>query len=87
LRAKLSYAPIGFDLLPKDFTISELRQLFELIAGRAINNSNFRKRVLALRILTPTGDVRSGQHRPAPLFRFDKKRYEQALSNGFIFEL
>ena len=48
LRAKLRYQPIGFELLPKKFTLSQLQRLYELVLERELDKRNFRKRVLAM---------------------------------------
>jgi len=87
LRAKIRYAPIGFNLLPPKFTLSDLRVLYEGILGRKLDPSNFRKRVLATGILKETGQAQRGQHRPAPYYRFNKEAYKEAVRDGFNFEI
>ncbi len=84
LIAKVQYAPIGLNLLPEKFTISELRRLYEVLLQRdgAIDISNFRKRLLATGLLVEVG-VRRGTGRPAPLYRFDRNRYEGLIKTGF----
>lgn len=87
LAGKVRYTPIGFDLLPRRFTMAELRKLYETLLGRSIDVSNFRKKILALDILVETGEVQTGSHRPAPLYRFNKARYEALVKNGISFEI
>lgn len=87
LRTKVRYAPIGFNLLPEVFTLSELRRLYEGLLGRKIDPSNFRKKMLTTGVVIETGDTRSGQHRPSPLFRFDPEAYEKSVREGFNFEV
>lgn len=88
LRAKLSYEPIGLNLLEADFLFSDLEKLYESILDRRIDRRNFRKRFLSFGILTETTLRHSGQKgRPGALFRFDKGRYEALKAKGFIFEI
>jgi 8-oxo-dGTP diphosphatase len=87
LRAKVRYAPIGFNLLPREFTIADIRALYEATLGRKLDVSNFHKRILATEILEPTGGVREGAHRPAALFKFNRKAYDKAMRDGFNFEV
>lgn len=87
LRAKVRYAPLGFNLLPASFTLSELRVLYETLLGRKLDPSNFRKKMLATGVLSETGSSRGGQHRPAPLYRFNKRAYDKAVREGFNFEV
>jgi 8-oxo-dGTP diphosphatase len=87
LRGKVRYTPIGFNLIPQHFTLAELRLVYEAVLGRKLDPANFQKKALALGVLTETGQTRKGQHRPAKLYRFDKRAYERALRDGFNFEL
>ena len=50
LRGKLRYQPIGFELLPKKFTLSQLQRLYELVLERELDKRNFRKRVLGMSV-------------------------------------
>lgn len=87
IRGKVRYSPIGFDLLPRKFRMSELRQLYETILERKLDAANFRKKVLSLGILVETGETVPGQHRPAQLFKFDTRAYNLARKNRFNFEI
>jgi 8-oxo-dGTP diphosphatase len=70
LVAKLEYSTIAFQLMPKSFTLTELQHVYELIERNAIDKRNFRKRILALGAIEPTGEEkREGPHRPAKLYR------------------
>ncbi len=71
LRAKLGYTNIAFHLLPQTFTLSELQGAYEAILSRRLDKRNFRRRVIASGILSPTPEKRrDGSHRPAVLYRF-----------------
>ncbi|MEM6513689.1 MAG: NUDIX domain-containing protein [Pseudomonadota bacterium] len=78
LSAKLDYSTIAFQLMPEEFTMPELRQLYELIGREEIDARNFSKRMLALDVIEATGnDRRVGAHRPAKLFRVkDRSKVE-----------
>lgn len=88
LRSKLRYEPIGFELLPSKFTLSELQHLYEAVLQTQLDKRNFRKKILSTGLLTPLKEVaRKGAHRPAQLFRFDKRKYAALKKRGFNFEL
>lgn len=88
LRGKLRYEPIGFELLPAKFTLTQLQKLYEAVIGTELDKRNFRKKVLAHDLLVPLKETqREGAHRPAQLFRFDPVRYERLKKKGFLFEI
>ena len=88
LRARVRHQPVGFNLLPEKFTLTELQGLYEAILGEGLDKRNFRKRVLALDLLTALPEERrEGAHRPAQLFRFDPDKYARLERRGFHFEL
>ncbi len=75
LRAKLGYTTVGFQLLPKKFTLPELQRLYETILAKGLDKRNFRKKILSLRLLEAHGKQRSeGAHRPARLYSFNLGR-------------
>jgi len=70
LVAKLEYSTIAFQLMPASFTLTELQHVYEVIERKEIDKRNFRKRILALDAIEPTGEEkREGPHRPAKLYR------------------
>jgi 8-oxo-dGTP diphosphatase len=88
IRGKLTYAPIGFELLPQKFTIKQLQKLYEIVLGRKLDNRNFRKRIFAMDVLRELGEVQKGvPHRAARLYKFDERKYKQMLKRGSSFEL
>ncbi len=88
LCGKVRYTPVGFELLPEKFTLSELQRLYEAVLGVALDKRNFRKKVLDLDLLEPLDEMRrGGRHRPAQLFRFDRVKYERLTKRGIHFEL
>jgi len=70
LRYKLEYSAVGFQLLPDGFTLSELQHTYEIVLGEPLDKRNFRRRILQAGIIEPTQQVRSGEGRPAKLYRY-----------------
>ncbi|MCB1233969.1 MAG: NUDIX hydrolase [Verrucomicrobiae bacterium] len=88
LRGKLRYEPIGFELLPEKFTLTELQRLYERVLDEPIDKRNFRKKVKKLAILKETDEIQSDvAHRAARLYRFDRGRYRTLVEEGINFEL
>jgi 8-oxo-dGTP diphosphatase len=88
LQSKLTYQPIGFDLLPKEFLFSELENLYCTILNKEIDRRNFRKKILSFGIIEETekfGNISKG--RPAKLYRFNKQKYRKLLKDGFLFDI
>ena len=74
LRSKLDYTNVAYSLLPRQFTLSELQQVYEAILDRELDKRNFRRRMLSLGIIKPAGGTRmEGAHRPAQLFTFTRR--------------
>lgn len=70
LRYKLEYTAVGFELLPENFSLSELQHTYEMILGENLDKRNFRRRILDANIIEPTEQQRMGEGRPARLFRY-----------------
>jgi len=88
LKARVRTRPVGFELLPPKFTLTELQLLYEAILGVKMDKRNFRKKILAMNLLIDLNEMQKDvAHRPAKLYRFDKERYAQLVSGGFNFEL
>ena len=88
LRRMAKSQPIGFELLPRKFTIPQLQMLYEAIYQKTFDNRNFRKKLLAMDVLDKleTKD-KSTSKKGAFLYRFDKKRYNKLHQDGFLFDL
>ena len=88
LRSKITYEPIGFELLGERFPFSDLENLYTTLLGREIDRRNFRKKILSLGILDELDEkVSKGAGRPANLFKFNKKRYFELMKKGIVFEI
>ncbi len=86
LRAKLKYRPVVFELMPPEFTLTELQQTVEAIAGRHIHKQNFRRLVEAEALVEATGGSSAATGgRPAALFRFRRDVLQERPSAGLRF--
>jgi len=78
LQGKLSYTNIAQYLLPRHFTLSELQEVYEIILKKEFDKRNFRKKILALNIVTDTGLVQDGvKNRPAALYKFASQKLQE----------
>jgi 8-oxo-dGTP diphosphatase len=88
LKAKVRYQPIGFELLPEKFTLSQLQHLYETILERTLDKRNFRKKILSMDVLKETDEIEKDvAHRAARLYQFDESKYKKLAKKGFNFEL
>jgi 8-oxo-dGTP diphosphatase len=88
LKGKVRYQPIGFELLPPQFTLSQLQRLYETILEKPLDKRNFRKKILGMDFLVALDEVQKDvAHRAARLYRFDRKKYQQLQKRGFNFEI
>ena len=88
LQHKVRHEPIGFNLLPKKFTLHDIQKLYEALLGTEMDKPNFRRKLLNMNLLVPCDEKqRDVSHRAANFYRFDKKIYKQLKESGFTFEL
>jgi 8-oxo-dGTP diphosphatase len=88
LVGKVRYQPIGFELLPEKFTLTQLQRLYEIVLDRGLDKRNFRKKILSMDILRETREIQQDvAHRAARLYRFDHARYQKLTRDGFHFEI
>jgi 8-oxo-dGTP diphosphatase len=86
LRYKLEYTSAGFQLLPEEFTLSELQKVYEVILDKTLDKRNFRKKMLSLDILEDTDKkIMKTLHRPARLYRFSFEKFLKLKDSGIIF--
>ncbi len=86
LRNKLEYTTVGFQLLPKKFTLTDLQRVYEAILGKTLDKRNFRRKIALLGILEALNERRSqGVARPARLYRFAAARFEKLKDKGILF--
>ncbi len=70
LRYKIEYSAVGFRLVPEQFTLTDLQKAYEIILGEPLDKRNFRRRILEAEVLEETTEIRTGEGRPARLYRF-----------------
>ena len=88
LQGKVRYQPIGFELLPPKFTLTQLQRMYEKVLDRPLDKRNFRKKILGMGILQGLDEVETDvAHRAAQLYRFDKRQYDALVRKGFDFEV
>ena len=78
MKEKASTAPIGFNLLPELFTLTQLQSLYEAIYGEAMDKRNFRKRIADMGFIEKTDKIdKIGSKRGASLYKFNDKAYRK----------
>jgi hypothetical protein len=83
LRAKLKYRPVVFELMPREFTLTELQRMVEAISGRRLHKQNFRRLVETAAMVEPTGDSTGATGgRPAALYRFRREVVQERPAPG-----
>ena len=88
LRNRVRHAPLGFNLLPEKFTLLQLMHLYEEILGVEMDKSNFRRKILHMKLLVPLNEKQQDvSHRAAQLYKFDPEIYEKLTQKDFNFEL
>jgi len=87
LRDRVRQAPIGFNLLPEKFTLLQLMHLYEEILGIEMDKSNFRRKILHMKLLVALDEKQQDvSHRAAKLYKFDSEIYTKLTQKGFNFE-
>jgi 8-oxo-dGTP diphosphatase len=75
IRGKLNYLPIGFQLLPKQFTLTDIQRVYEAILGKPMDKRNFRTKLLKSGLIRECNEFRTGAHRPARLYEFTDRTF------------
>jgi len=70
LRYKLEYTAVGFELLPTEFSLTELQTAYETVLGEKLDKRNFRRKILGAGVIEPSDRYRAGDGRPARLYRY-----------------
>ncbi|NLR56677.1 NUDIX hydrolase [Chitinophaga polysaccharea] len=88
LRNNAQFHPIGFELLPEKFTLSQLRCLYEEIYRKTLDKRNFRKKILSLDVMEKLDEKdKTSSKKGAHLYRFDPEKYEALKRKGLVFEI
>ena len=84
LKQKIKIQPIGFNLLPEKFTLSQLHKLYECIFEKTLDKRNFRRKIQKLNILTNLKEKQRGvPHKPSQLYKFNEENYQLLTQNGY----
>lgn len=88
VKHKCRFEPIGFELLPEKFTIPQLQKLYEAIFQQKLDNANFRKKILSMKILRKLNEKeREFSKRGAFYYQFDQEKYKKLNESGSLFEI
>jgi 8-oxo-dGTP diphosphatase len=88
LKRRAASQPIGFELLPEEFTMPQLQALYEAIYQADLDKRNFRKKILAMNVLIKLDQKdKTSSRKGAFLYRFDKKKYKKLVERGFSFTI
>ena len=89
LKAKVTYEPIGFELLDEKFPFSDLEKLYTTLLGRPVDRRNFKKKILKFGFIIETDEKQelTGAGRPGFLYKFDQEKYFSLKEKGINFEL
>jgi len=71
---KVEYTNVVYSLLPKTFTLRQLQEVYETILGHKVDKRNFRKKIMSLKFIEPTGEKHIAHARPAQLYRFISRK-------------
>ena len=86
LKRRASTQPLGFELLPREFTMPQLQALYEAIYQCSLDKRNFRKKILSMDVLIKLDEKdMSTSRKGAYLYRFDQKKYRKLVEGGDIF--
>lgn len=84
LRETLKNKPVGFNLLPEKFTLTQLHHLYEAILDKPLDKRNFRRKMLKLNILTRLEEKQKGvPHKPSRYYTFNQENYERLSDTGY----
>jgi 8-oxo-dGTP diphosphatase len=87
LRKQIHFEPIGFELLPEKFTMTQLQHLYEAILGVKFDRRNFYNKMLKLGILTQLDEtVPMPNKKVAYLYKFNPESYNEMKEKGFRLE-
>ncbi len=88
LKIRTKNRPVGFELLPRRFTIPQLQSLYEAIHRRGFDKRNFRKKILSMKLLERLDEKdKESSKKGAYLYKFNKRKYNSLVEKGFHFEI
>ncbi len=89
LKSKITYEPVGFELLERKFSFSELEKMYSTLLDRPMDRRNFKKKIMRFGFLEETNEKQKleGAGRPGPLFKFNEKKYFELKKTGINFDV
>jgi 8-oxo-dGTP diphosphatase len=85
LRAAFKNRPLAFELLPKEFTLYQLQDIYEQVYGITLDKRNFRKKLQKMDFIVSSGKMTEGKrYRPAMLYYYDPKRYAKFAYENLV---
>lgn len=89
LRGKITYEPVGFELLDKKFPFSDLEKLYSAVLDRPVDRRNFKKKILKYGFIEETSERQQleGAGRPGFLYQFNEEKYFDLKQKGINFEV
>ncbi|GAC1591667.1 MAG: NUDIX domain-containing protein [Chitinophagaceae bacterium] len=85
MRMHLYHFPIGKNLLPRQFTLKEIKLFYETMSGKELNASNFPNKLISLGLIVKTNEKRNiSAGRSPAYYKFDEKTYNKALQEGLV---
>lgn len=88
LRDEIRREPIGFELLPEKFTLTQLQNLYEVILNTSLDRRNFRKKVAQMKYVIPLDEKQKGvAHKPAQVFIFSRDVYDRTKKEKLDFSI
>lgn len=87
LKRRFKRRPVGFNLLPEEFTITQMQILYESALGKNLDKRNFRKKIFKSKLIQETGKTIKTEtsKKPSKLYRFNQEKYETMTLKGYDF--
>ena len=83
IRSQLNSVPIGYELLPEKFTLTQLRTIYETILDAKLDRRNFQRKILSTGLVYKLNEMyKKWGQKSSSLYSFNKKKYEDAIKNG-----
>ena len=85
MRMQLYHFPIGKNLLPKKFTLKEIKLFYEVMSGKTLHITNFPNKLISIGLIEKTNEkMNIGAHRSPTFYKFNEKQYQKALKEGLV---
>lgn len=87
IKSKIQYEPIGISILPHEFSLADLKYIYDAILNTSLDRRNFYKKIKKSDLLIPTRTIPSKRGKPTQLYKFDKSKYNKLKATGYNFEI